>query len=114
MEKLKFKNYDLTFGPSLNSSTNSVSEELSQDVGFALQVSITGTALNGTLKLQASNDNTNWADLSGYSTSVSALSGSATYVYNYDAAYFQYVRASWTNSSGTGSISVCKMCVKSL
>lgn len=58
---MNFKNYELSFGPSLNSNANSSVEDLSQDVGFSAQVSFTGASLNGTFKLQASNDNSNWA-----------------------------------------------------
>lgn len=109
---MKIKNYELSFGPSLNSSTNSAVEDLSQDFGFSAQVSFTGAALNGSFKLQASNDNSNWVDVSSSSQAVTALTGSSSVLWNIDAAYYNYVRIAWTNSSGTGTISSCKMVVK--
>lgn len=110
---MKFKNYDLVFGPNLGSNQASAVEDLNQDVGFSMQVTINGTALSGTLKLQCSNDNVNFADIPSTSQALSALTGVSTYVYNIDATYYQYVRAFWTYTSGAGTVTVCKVTVKS-
>jgi len=113
---MKFKNYELAIGPSLSSSANSAVEDLNQDAGFSLQVVFTGTALNGSFKLQASNDliaPTNWTDVASSAQAVTALTGSSSLLWNLDATYYNYVRLSWTNSSGTGSVSSCRVTVKS-
>lgn len=109
---MKTKVYNLTLGPSLDSSTNSAVEDLSQDYGFCAQIVFTGTGLNGTFKLQASNDNLNWSDIANTSQAVTALTGTSSALWNIDAAYYNYVRISWTNSSGTGTVTVSKMSVK--
>lgn len=111
---MKFKNYDFTLAANLNASANSTSvENLEQDYGFCLQIGFTGSALNGTFKLQASNDSSTWTDVPSSSQSVTALTGASSAMWNIDGAYYNYVRLVWTYTSGSGTISACKMVVKS-
>lgn len=64
----------------------------------------TPTALAGaTLKLQASNDNTNWTDIPDASYSISASGNS---IINVDGAAYRYVRAVFTPGSGALSMTV--------
>lgn len=104
----------------LSASQVSTYEDLSQDYGFSAQVQFSGTALNGSFKLQATNifnDVTkvpeHWYDVPSSSQAVSALTGNQTLLWNIDATYYNYVRIVWTNSSGTGTLNHCKMAVKS-
>ena len=110
---MKFKNYDLAWtSNNLSASRTTDYENLDQDAGFSLQVVFSGTALNGSFKLQASNDSTNWTDLPSSSQAISALTGASSVIWNIDAAYYNYVRAAWTFTSGAGTISVSKLTVK--
>lgn len=108
---MKFKNFDLTLGPSLSTSTNSVSQNIDYDFGFSVQIVFTGSSLDGSFKLQASNDNTNWTDVTS-STAVSSLTGTSSIMYNVDAAYYNYFRVSWTRTGGTGTANSCKATIK--
>ncbi len=82
--------------------------------GAAIQAVWTGTP-EGTLKLQCSVDPTqpqpgitpsltNWEDIADSEYAVAGAAGS--YTWNVDAAYFPWVRAVYTNASGTGSLNV--------
>lgn len=109
---MKFQNFNLNFTSNdFSASRNSESQDLSQDAGFSLQVILSGAALTGSLKLQASNDNSTWTDVPSSSQAVSGIS-SAAYLWNMDAQYYQFVRAVWSYTSGTGSVVSSKMTTK--
>lgn len=57
---------------------------------------------NGTLKLQCSNDNSNWSDISGASSSVSSAGNT---VFNLTDAGYAFIRLIYTFVSGSGSLS---------
>jgi hypothetical protein len=98
-----------------NNATNQSSSAI--DTSFILWVSfqlvVTGSSPNGTIKLQCSNDKppayytpasflpTNWNDIPNTTVSVSAT---GTYVIPKTEISYQWVRAVWTHSSGTGTI----------
>lgn len=110
---MKFKNYSISIPTDLSANQVSVSEDLSQDVGFSAQVQFTGTALNGTFKIQATNvEDSHWTEISGTSQTVTGLTGNQSLIWNLDAIYYNYIRISWTNSSGTGTINHCRVTVK--
>ena len=82
---------------------------LYQIYGFSLQAIFTRTP-NGSFKLQGSNQDvkfgssvTEWTDLSGSTVAVTAA-GDA--LFNFNGAFFRWVRLVYTRSSGTGSCSV--------
>lgn len=102
-------------------STNAI--PVDQIYGFAIQAVWTGTSA-GTLKLQASSDPapkssnvstggpyavTNWTDVTNSSTAV--VSGGGNFMWNFNGAFYNYVRLVYTNSSGTGAITA-EICVK--
>lgn len=72
----------------------------------SVQAVVTSTA-NGTLKLQVSNDDngsaTNWSDLTGATVSIS---GANTYLIPAQNMSYQWIRAVYTASSGSGTIVV--------
>lgn len=70
---------------------------------FAIQATLTGSNLVGTLKLQASLDNSTWIDVSGSSVSITA---SADQLWDVTAAGYRYVRAVWTYTSGAGNMTI--------
>lgn len=72
---------------------------------YSIQVAFSAGAgdLVGTLKLQASLDNSTWVDISGSSVAVTA---SANNVWDVTRAGYRYVRVVWTYTSGTGNVVV--------
>ena len=69
----------------------------------SIQAVFTGSNVVGTFHLEASNDGTNFVDISGASTSVT---GSADTLLNLSNAGYRYVRYDWDYTSGTGNITV--------
>ena len=72
-------------------------------IGYSMTVLISGSDIAGTLKLQASNDQTTYVDISGSSQSITS---SADHIWSISDAQYLYVRAVWTTSSGTGNITI--------
>ena len=89
--------------------------DASQIYSISAQVVMTGSSPTGTLKLQASNDKinaanlaldtvpTNWSDIPNASVAISATG--AFLVPKTDLSY-QWVRALWVQTSGTGTVTV--------
>ena len=70
--------------------------------GVSVQINgIAGTA--GTMKLQRSNDNTNWEDISG---ATATLGASVPKIIDIGPVYFGHVRALVTLSGGAGTYDV--------
>lgn len=91
-----------------NAATNQNSSAVNVQLArFAsVQAVVTGTA-TGTLKLQVSNDDngsaSNWSDLTGATVSVSSA---GAYLIPAQNMCYQFLRAVYTASSGTGTITV--------
>lgn len=81
--------------------------DLGDLTGCGIHCAFTGGGGNlaGTLKLQASkNDvNANYVDITGSSQAVTA---SANHEWNVTSAQYQFIRAVWTASSGTGNLTI--------
>ena len=109
------------------SSTNTFSSNpipLDQVFGIAIQAVWTGTP-NGTVKLQASCDPpsqaqiagpsystvTNWTDVANSSYSITGSAGN--YMWNVADANYRWIRLTYTNTSGTGSMTAYA-CVKGI
>jgi hypothetical protein len=73
--------------------------------GYSLAVDFSGGGGNlaGTLKLQASIDNSLWIDVTGSSQ---AVTSSTDHMWSVTDAEYRYVRVSWTFTSGTGNMTV--------
>lgn len=97
-----------------NTDINSTPAVLSDIYGFCIQAVITGTP-TGTLKLQASNDPfkyvvnggvqtpTHWTDIADSSFSVVAAGNT---VWNYNGAFYTFVRVVYTDASSGASTAV--------
>lgn len=86
---------------SAGSSVSSVAYDLGDLTNYSIAVDFTGTNLAGTLKLQASNDGTDFVDVAGSSQ---AITGAASHIWNVTGASYRYVRVAWAYTSGTGDI----------
>lgn len=99
---------------SLAASANSSALDCTNQVSISMQAVVTGSSPNGTLKLQASNDPnqgtlitgspsvpTHWTDIPNSSVSVA---GVGTYLMPKIDISYQWVRAVYTRSSGSGNI----------
>lgn len=95
-----------TLTPAVTAAT-SISATGGVDLGdittYSFYALFSGSNVAGTFKLQVSNDGTNYVDLSGATSSISA-SGDA--IINATDAGYRYVRHNWAFSSGTGNITV--------
>ena|SRR3984957_17916264 len=103
-------------GTDASVSQTSESVNLNYRYGIAIQAVLTGTPV-GTLSLQGScdfgapnnpqaggnNQVVNWTDISG---SASPVTGAGTASWNYQGAFYKWIRLIYTSSSGTGTITV--------
>jgi hypothetical protein len=94
-----------TLTPTVDSSTDftSAAVDLGDTTTYSFNAIFSGSNVAGTFKLQVSNDGTNFIDLSGASSTITA-SGDA--LLNATDAGYRYVRYDWNYSSGTGNITV--------
>lgn len=100
------RNLSQTIINAQNAATNQVSAELNcgQIYAASLQCFFSTSGISGTLALQGSNDltsPTHWSTVATASVSNSAVTMIPTTQTSY-----QFVRASWTASAGTGTITV--------
>lgn len=82
--------------------------DLGDKQNYAIHVNFSGTTLAGTLKLQAiatdsEKANSDWVDVA---SSSQAITSAASHMWNVSGAQYKWVRAAWTNSSGTGTWTV--------
>jgi hypothetical protein len=69
----------------------------------SVQVVFTGANVVGTLTLQGSTDNSNWALIPNTTVAVTASTG---HIYDITPTGVQYFRAVWVYTSGAGNITV--------
>jgi len=92
------------FIPSASAATDfqSVSLSVGDNVNFWIGILFTGSDVVGTLKLQGSDNNSDWWDISGSSQAVTA---STRHAWSVSDVHYPYVRVDWDYTSGTGNIS---------
>lgn len=94
----------LTLSPSngsLAGDLTSSAQQLESMYGYSVQVVWTGAPV-GTLSLQASLNGSDWSTVSGSSTSLSGAADS--FLWNFQGAFYHYVRLNYVRTSGTGTI----------
>lgn len=82
--------------------TNSVALPVGDNVNFWIGILFSGVDVVGTLKLQGSDNNSDWWDIASSSQAVTA---STRHAWNVSDVHYPYVRVAWTYTSGTGNIS---------
>lgn len=101
----EFNNSIIT-GGNLSGDITSSSQSLNGVRGCAVQFIWSGaTSPVGDVRLQGSNDNVTFTDISDSILSVSGNSGSC--LINYDMPNFGYVRLKYTRTSGSGGTVNC-------
>jgi hypothetical protein len=70
---------------------------------LGLQITFTGT-MTGTLSVNCSNDNINFAPLTFSPTLTQPTGSGLTYLVNMNQVPFAYLQVSYTNSSGSGTL----------
>lgn len=100
MRSLNYK--QLATAVSMSASINSTSQQMNQYAVACVQAVFTGSPV-GVLKLQISNDNSNWTDYGGSEQSISAA---GNFAWNLANIGYQYVRLVYTKTSGSGALSV--------
>lgn len=68
---------------------------------FSIHADFTGATLAGTLQLQASNDGTDFVDITGASQVVASA---GSHVFNVVNAAYKFVRLTWAQTGGTGNL----------
>lgn len=91
------------YGPVTAATSTTMEFDLGDAKAYSFQAVFTGADVAGTFKLQQSNDNATWADITSKSSSVTS---SATAIQGETDAICRWVRANWAYSSGTGDLSV--------
>lgn len=93
-----------------SASLNGGSFDLGDLTNCSIHADFTGGAGNlvGTLKLQSSNDNADWIDVSGSSQAITA---SASHMWNVIDACYRFIRPVWTYTSGSGNLT-CSLFIK--
>lgn len=102
---MKFANDSVLSAGDMSASVNSDNVKLDQIYGFSFHAIFTGAPV-GTFKLQASNDPsapTNWADIPD---SEQPVVGSGDIFWNYNGAFYKWVRVVYSRTSGTGTCNV--------
>lgn len=106
---MKFANNQIKTNESLGASFSTDAILLDQIYGFNFQAILTGSP-NGTFKLQASNDDvkeptmvSNWVDIADSSQAVTT---SGSIMWDYNGAFFKWVRVVFTFSSGSGAATI--------
>lgn len=94
--------YQLVSAHSMAESYTSPSQSLNQTSMCCVQAVFSGVPV-GSLKLQISNDNSNWSDYTG---SDYAVTTAGNVSWNVSNIGFQYIRVVYTRTSGTGSLSI--------
>ncbi len=79
--------------------------------GCAVRSTWTGSALTGTVTLQASNDSATWDSVTNSTQNVSGPGG---FMWNVMNVNYRYVRVSFTYTSGSGAIATLTNCKGSL
>lgn len=81
-------------------ATNSISQRLRyiRDLSVQIIISAVSSPSGASVKLQASNDDINYTDISGTS---SAISATGNILINVDGAGYKYIRAVFAIASGT-------------
>ena len=93
-----------------NAYTSSVTTMLPDIYNVGYQCNIVSGTPNGEFTFEASNDNTNWVDLGvDPAATVTAgvfTDGGTSFLASLNELPFEFVRAKYTNSSGTGNVSI--------
>lgn len=76
----------------------SKSQDIEQIFSYAVQCTFTGASPLGTLSIQISIDNVNFADAPATSTAISAT---GTFVFNIPDAAYQYFRVKFVHTGGS-------------
>lgn len=92
---------DYIVDASMGADVNASAIPTSSSEGLSLQAIWTGGTAAGTIKLQASNNGTDWSDLPGTSQTVA---GAGSFLWNLYSIFFQYVRIKFVRSAGTGTL----------
>lgn len=90
---------------SKNASFNGKTIDMSRQFGYSCEVVVTAqSSLASTLKLQASNDGTNWADIS--TPSAVTMNANGNFIISITDYFFYYIRPVVTITAGSATFVV--------
>ena len=101
---MRYSSGSLVTNGAMTTNINSTAVDLRQSLGCSIQATVTaGSSPSGTLKLQGSNDNSNWVDVAGTSSTVS---GNTSIMWNVQQTFYRYIRCAYAFTSGSGTLNV--------
>ena len=95
-------NVQIVTNGDMSGNITSIRTDIDEVVSYAIQAKFTGSPV-GTLKLQGSND----LAILGYTDitdTITAISGSGTYLVNVELPCYSYVQLVYTATSGSGTL----------
>ena len=95
------KELQLVSAHDASTSFNSIGCQKGDLKDYSIQVVFSSATLNGTLTIEASNDNSNYVTISGTSQSIASGAG---HMYNVTDANYKFFRLAWAATSGTGTL----------
>ena len=97
-----------------NDTINSTKEDISHLYGYYIEVTYTGATLAGTAKVQTSADGLTWRDApdSGATAHHSLSASGGNVQWNVDAAYYAFVRVSFTTDDANAATVTGKIYTK--
>ena len=95
------KSIQLISAQDAGSNITSIPVDLGDLRDFSIHIDFSGATLGGSLTLQASNDQTDFVTVSG---STQVIASAASHVYNVQGAAYRYVRLTWTQTGGAGTM----------
>lgn len=97
------KTVELVSAADASSNITSIGVGLGDLQVFSIHADFSGATLAGTLELEASNDNADWVAISGANQVVASA---ASHIFNVVNAAYSWVRLTWTQTGGTGTLTV--------
>ena len=94
------KEIEIVSATDASADITSAPVDLGEQTEYSVQVAFSSGTLNGTLTLEASNDKTTYATITGTSQ---AVASGAPHVYNVGGAGYRFFRLFWDATSGTGT-----------
>ena len=94
---------NLAQGADSSANVTSVQQDLGDQTDYSIQAAFSSGASTGTLTLEGSLDNTNYATIDNTSKSVTA---GGVHIYNVTDGSYRYVRLKFTRTAGAGTLDV--------
>ena len=97
------KEYQIASAQSVGSAFQTVPLDLGDMTNYAIQCVFSSNTIGGSLSLEGSLDKSTWTTIPESSQTVTA---GAAHMWSVEKAGYRYVRAAWTYSAGSGTVTI--------